>query len=152
MKPKVPPSRENIPLELGKKLLTNIDNPFKPKILSSDYDRTLTKAHKVRNQKKCGKTIPQLGTQQKELEPFRVPRLPDQHEAQFLAETGLTLEQARGVEEDIPVTPVVAPYEHEKPFVTEEQEMSLVIQMFNLHRWYLRMSNDEGKNVWSQVS
>ena len=46
--------------------------------------------------KKYGKTIPQLGTQQKELEPFRVPRLPDLHEAQFLAKTGLTLEQARG--------------------------------------------------------
>ena len=38
----------------------------KPKSLPSDYDRTLTKAHNVRNlKKKCGKTIPQLGTQQK---------------------------------------------------------------------------------------
>ena len=69
----------------------------------------------------------------------------DLHEAQFLAETRLTLEQARGVEEDIPVTPVVAPYEHGKPFVTEEQEMSLGTQMINLHRWYMRMSNDEMK-------
>ena len=80
-----------------------------------------------------------LGTQQKELKPLRVPRLldlheADLHEAQFLAETRLTLEQARGVEEDIPVAPVVAPYEHGKPFVTEEQEMSLGTQMINLHK------------------
>ena len=64
---------------------------------------------------------------------------------QFLAETRLTLEQARGVEEDIPVAPVVAPFEHRKLFVTEQQEMSLGTQMYNLHKWYLRMSNDEGK-------
>ena len=64
LKPKVPPLREKVSLELGKKFLANLDNPPKPKSLPSDYD-TLTKAHKVRNQKKCGKTIPQLGTQQK---------------------------------------------------------------------------------------
>ena len=53
-----------------------------------------------------------------------MPRLPvlheaDLHAAQFLAETGLTLEQARREYEDIPVAPVVAPFEHGKPFVTE---------------------------------
>ena len=48
-------------------------------------------------------------------------------------------------EPDIPVTPVITPFEHGKPFVTEEQEMSLGTQMYNLHRWYLRMSNDEMK-------
>ena len=104
----------------------------------------------MRNQKKCGKTILQLGTQQTELEPLRVPRLPVLHEAdlhavQFLAKIGLTLEQATEQEEDISVAPVVAPFEHRKPFVTEEQEMSLVTQMFNLQRWYLRMSNDKIK-------
>ena len=67
-----------------------------------------------------------------------MPRLPDLHEAdlhevQFLAETGLMLEQARGEEEDIPIAPVVAPFEHGKPFVTEEQEMSLGMQMLSLH-------------------
>ena len=76
--------------------------------------------------KKCGKTIPQLGTQQKELEPLRVPGLPVLHQADlqaaiFLSETGLTLEQATGQEEpDIPVAPVITPFEHGKPFVTEE--------------------------------
>ena len=50
-----------------------------------------------------------------------------------------------GQEEDIPVAPVVTPFEHGKPFITEEQEMSLGTQMYNLHRWYLRMSNDELK-------
>ena len=49
------------------------------------------------------------------------------------------------MEADIPVAPVVAPYEHGKPFVTEEHETCLDTQMFNLHRWYMRMSNDEGK-------
>ena len=52
MKPKVPPPREKVPLELGKKLLANLDNPPKPKSLASDYDRTLRKAHKVKNVKK----------------------------------------------------------------------------------------------------
>ena len=48
------------------------------------------------------------------------------HEAEFLAETGLTLEHAKGVMEDIPVAPIVdVPYEHGKPFVTDEEEMSL---------------------------
>ena len=56
------------------------------------------------------------------------------------------LEQDTGQDEpDIPVAPVITPFEHGKPFVTEKQEMSLGTQMFNLHRWYLRMSNDEGK-------
>ena len=78
LKPKVPPPREKVPLELGKKLLANLDNPPIPKSLPSD--RTLTKAHKVRNmKKKCGNTIPQFGTQQKELEPLRVPGLPLLH-------------------------------------------------------------------------
>ena len=95
----------------------------------------MIKAHQQRN-KKCGKTIPQLGTQRKELEPLKVPRLPDLHEAEFLAETGLTLAQATGVVEDIPITPVVnVPYEHGKPFITEKEAMCLGTQMFNLHKW-----------------
>ena len=100
--------------------------------------------------KQCGKTIPQLGTQQKELEPLRVPSLPvlhptdvqlqaDLQAAIFLSETGLTLEQATEQDEaaEIPVAPVLTPFEHEKPFVTKEEEKSLGTQMFNLHRWYL---------------
>ena len=56
------------------------------------------------------------------------------------------LEQATGQEEaDIPVAPILTPFEHGKPFVTEEQEINLGTKMFNLHRWYLRMSNDQGK-------
>ena len=107
--------------------------------------------------KKCGKTIPQLGTQQKDLEPLRVPGLPllhptdvqlqaDLHAVIFLSETGLMLEQAMGqVEAEIPIAPVLTLFQHGKPFVTEEEEKSLDTQMFNLHRWYLRMKNDEGK-------
>ena len=53
----------------------------------------------------------------------------------FLFETGLTLEQTTGQEEaDIPVAPVLTPFEHGKPYVTEEEEKSLGTQMFNLHR------------------
>ena len=104
----------------------------------------MTKAHKVRNvKKKCGKTIPQLGTQQKELEPLRVPGLPLLHPtdvqlqaaAIFLSETRLTLEEAMGqVEAEIPVAPILTPFQHGKPFITEEDEKSLGTQMFNLHR------------------
>jgi len=145
LKPKVPEKREPVPLDVAKKVIGKLNNPPKPKKLHSDYDRTLIKAHHQRN-KKCGKTIPQLGTQRKELEPLKVPRMPDLHEAEFPAKTGLTLEQATGVMEDIPITPVVnVPYEHRKPFVTEEEEMFLDTQMFNLHKWYLRMSSNEMK-------
>ena len=116
--------------------------------------------------RKCGKTIPQLGTQQKELEPLRVPGLPllhpsdvqlqaDLQAAIFLSETGLTLEEATGhVEAKILVARTITPFQHGKPFDTEEEEKSLGTQMFNLHRWYLRMANGERRreNVWSQVS
>jgi len=73
-----------------------------------------------------------------------VPRVPNLHEAEFLAETGLMLAQATGVREDIPVAPVVAvPYEHGKAFVTDEEVMSLGTQMYNLHKWYLQMSKNK---------
>ena len=36
LKPKVPPPREKVPLELGKKLLASLDNPPPPKSLPSD--------------------------------------------------------------------------------------------------------------------
>ena len=56
------------------------------------------------------------------------------------------LEEATGqVETEIPVAPILTPFQHGKPFVTEEEEKSLGTQMFNLHRWYLRMAKDEGK-------
>ena len=70
----------------------------------------------------------------------------DLQAAIFLSETGLTLEEATGqVEAEIPVSPVLTPFQYGKPFVTKEEEKSLGMQIFNLHRWYLRMSNDEGK-------
>ena len=81
--------------------------------------------------KKCGKTIPQLGTQQKGLKPLRVLGLPLLHPTDvqlqadlqaviFLSETGLTLEEATGqVEAEIPVALVLTPFQYGKPFVTE---------------------------------
>ena len=93
-KPKVPEKRVAVDLEIAAKVYACLNNPPPPKKLPSDYDRTLIKAHQQRN-KKCGKTVPQLGTQQKELQPLMVPKLPDQHTVvEFLQETGLTLEQA----------------------------------------------------------
>ena len=106
---------------------------------------------------------PFLSTQQKELEPLRVPGLPllhptdvqlhaDLQAAIFLSETRLTLEEATGqAEAEIPIAPVLTLFQHGKPFVTEEEEKSLGMQMFNLHRWYLRMSNDEGKIFLSSI-
>ena len=77
------------------------------------------------------KTIPQLGTQQKELEPLRVPGLPLLHlqAAIFLSETGLMLEEATGhVEAKIPVARAITPFQHGKPFVTEEEETTRYIK------------------------
>ena len=80
------------------------------------------------------------------LHPMDVQLQADLQAVIFLSETVLMLEQATGQEEpDIPVAPVVTPFEHGKPFVTEEEEKSLGTQMFNLHRWYIRMSNEEMK-------
>ena len=71
-------------------------------------------------------------------------RQPNEQEAEFLRETGFTLDQAAGTA-DIPITEVVAhPFKLGKPLATEEDEIKLGTQMFNLHRWYMRKSNDEG--------
>ena len=107
LKLKVPEKRVPVDPQIASKVYKCLNNPPAPIKLPSDYDRTLIKAHQQRN-KKCGKTVPQLGTQQKELEPLLVPREPNQHEAEFHAKTGLTLEQATGVMKDIPIAPVVA--------------------------------------------
>ena len=70
LKPKVPPLRENVPLELGKQLLASLDNPPQPKSLPSDYERTLTKAHKVRNvKKKCARPFLSLAHNKKNSSP-----------------------------------------------------------------------------------
>ena len=60
----------------------------------------------------------------------------DLQAAIFLSETGLTLEEATGHVEakKIPVARAITPFQHRKPFVTEEEEKSLGTQMFNLHR------------------
>ena len=43
-----------------------------------------------------------------------------------------------------PIAEVVAhPFKLGKPLVTEEDEIKLGTQMFNLHKWYMRMSNEE---------
>ena len=38
------------------------------------------------------------------------------------------------VEAEIPVATILTPFQHGKPFVTEEEEKSLGAQVFNLHR------------------
>ena len=69
-----------------------------------------------------------------------VGRQPNEAEAEFLHETGFTLDQAAGTA-DIPIAEVVAhPFKLGKPLVTkEEEENNLGTQMFNLHKWYMRM-------------
>jgi len=74
-----------------------------------------------------------------------VPKEPNQTEAEFLWEKGFTLEQAEGRTEDLPKAIVVnIPFQLGKLFVTDEEEINLGTQMFNLHRWYMHKSNDEG--------
>ena len=106
-KPKVPEKRVPVDPKVVVKVFASLNNPPPPKKLPSDYDRTLIRFHQQRN-KKCGKTVPQLSTQQKEPELLQVSMVPNQHEAEFHAKTGLTLEQATGVMKDIPIAPVVA--------------------------------------------
>ena len=56
------------------------------------------------------------------LHPTDVQLQADLQAAIFLSEIGLTLEQATGQDEaaEISVAPVLTPFEHGKPFVTEE--------------------------------
>ena len=79
-------------------------------------------------------------------------RQPNEQEAEFLRETGFTLDQAAWTT-DIPIAKVVAhPFKLGKPLVTkeeeEEDEINLGTQMFNLHKWYMHMSNDENIKKW----
>ena len=61
-------------------------------------------------------------------------RQPNEAEAEFLRETGFTLDQATGTA-DIPIAEVVAhPFKLGKPLATEEDEIKLGTQIFNLHR------------------
>jgi len=79
-KPKVPEKRVPVDPEIAAKVYSCLNSPPGPTKLPSDFDRTLIKAQQQRN-KKCGKTIPQLGSVQKELEPLVVRRHPNEQEA-----------------------------------------------------------------------
>ena len=60
------------------------------------------------------------------LHPADVQHQADLQAAIFVSETGLTLEKATIQEEvNIPIAPVLTPFEHGKPFVTEDEEKSL---------------------------
>ena len=80
LKPKVPEKRVPVDPEVATKVFASRNNPPPPKKLPLDYNRMLIKAHQHRN-KKCGKIIPQLGTEQNKLEPLVVLRAPNQHTA-----------------------------------------------------------------------
>ena len=57
------------------------------------------------------------------LHPTDIQLQADLQAAIFLSETGLMLEQAMGqVEAEIPIAPVLTPFQHRKPFVTEEEK------------------------------
>ena len=72
-----------------------------------------------------------------------VGRQPNEQAAEFLRETGFTLDHAAGTA-DIPIAIVVAhPFKLGKPLVTEEDEIKLGTHMFNLHKWYMRMCNEK---------
>ena len=93
-KPKVQEKRVPVDREIAVKVYSCLNNPPGPKQLPLDFDRTLIKAQQQRRNKKYGKIVPQLGSVQKQLEPLLVVRQPSEHEAEFLRETGFTLEQA----------------------------------------------------------
>jgi hypothetical protein len=61
-KPKVPEKKVAVDPQIATKVYACLNNPPPQKKVPLDYDRTLIKAHQQRN-KKCGKTVPQLGTQ-----------------------------------------------------------------------------------------
>ena len=116
-KPKVSEKRVPADPQIAAKVYKCLNNAPGPIKLPSDFDCTLINAQQ-RN-KKCGKTIPQLGIVQKELEPLVVTREPDQHAVEFLHETRFTVEQAQGRMEDLSIDKVVVvPYKLGQPFVT----------------------------------
>ena len=73
LKPKVPEKRVPVDPEIAAKVYKCLNNPPPTTKVSSDFDRMLINAQQQRNQK-CGKTIPQLGTVRKEIEPLLVLR------------------------------------------------------------------------------
>ena len=86
------------------------------------------------------------------LHPADVQHQADLQAAIFLSETRLTLEEAMGqVEAEIPVAPVLTPFQHGKPFVTEEDEKSLGTQIFNLHRGTCECRMTKGKCLESSI-
>ncbi|KAG2598127.1 hypothetical protein PVAP13_5KG370600 [Panicum virgatum] len=142
-KPKVPEKRVLVEPQIAAKVYSCLNYPPGPTKLPSDFDRTLIKAQQQRKNKKCGKTVPQLGSVQKQLEPLVVGRQPNEQETEFFHETRFMLDQPAGTA-DIPIAIVVAhPFKLGKLLVTEEEEIKLGTQMFNIHRWYMRMSNEE---------
>jgi hypothetical protein len=56
----------------------------------------------------------------------------------FLEEMGFTIEQATVQDDYLPITTVAAhPYEHGKPFVTDEEFINLPTQMRAFHKLYM---------------
>ncbi|PVH36063.1 hypothetical protein PAHAL_7G347000 [Panicum hallii] len=71
LKPKVPEKSVPIDAMLVAKSYNSLSDTAKRRVkLPSNFGRTLIKAHQ--KMKKCGKTVPQLGTQQKIFELLRV--------------------------------------------------------------------------------
>ena len=86
------------------------------------------------------------------LHPTDVQLQADLQAAIFISETGLTLEEATGqVEAEIFVAPILTPFQHGKPFVTEEEEKSLGTQMFNLIDGTCECRMTKGKCLESSI-
>jgi hypothetical protein len=57
---------------------------------------------------------------------------------EFLEETGFTIEQATGQDDEIPIAFIAAhPYEHGRPFVTDEEFINLPTQIHAFHKLYM---------------
>jgi len=149
-KPNEPEKRVPLDALLALKLYDSLSDGAQRMVKPpSDFDRTLIKIHQ--KQKKCGKTVPQLGTTQKILEPLWVQMDKEKDAMEFLQEMGLTYAQAAGQTDDLPIAEVVnVPYEFGKPLVTEDEKINLGMQMYKFHKWYRQISKKRpNAHVWS---
>ena len=110
----------------------------KKRFLSSDYERTLEKTSKEKRLTKGKNDVPQLGTQKQQAK-----TLMSQEQikmAAFLAEAGLTMEQAfYGADIEINQN-IRTPFIHGQPLVKQELIKDLPTQMRRFHDFYMRAS------------
>ena len=143
--PKHPDPKEKIDPVKAKRCLDALQRPPSPPPLSH-YDRCIVKTfHEAKRSgstssaARSGKTIPQLGEQEKQsCPPLKV--FPDiaNDPGVAAAHPGYTLADYLGDEVQFEMAEVAYRYEHGKPLVKPEQLPRLSTMMRTLHNWYLK--------------